>query len=301
MSIALCLTQQGFLRLRAQYVAIVETFAIMSSSNLNNYSISTHRFCKTAIAGSRAQNPFISYNAIMQIDYIALLRLMQLADSALPIGSTAHSFGLETLTAEGELSVEQLVEFLRDYMIESGGLESTFCRLGHRLASSTDLESFTADWQEINARLGAYKTARESRNASATLGRRFLQLVLNLEAWPLIRSAMQASKSSGIDMHYSPAFGLVGGVLGVDETATVLAYLQQSLLGLVSACQRLLPLGQSQASQINWQLKPVLLAVAQDGLEAASKDDTARIVNFTPLVECGSMRHPTLTTRLFIS
>lgn len=236
----------------------------------------------------------------MQIDYIALLRLMQLADSAVPIGSTAHSFGLETLTAEGELSVDQLVEFLRDYMIESGGLESTFCRLGHRLASHTDQES-TTSWQDINARLGAYKTARESRNASATLGRRFLQLVLNLETWPLIRKAIQASKSSGIDMYYSPAFGLVGGVLGVDETATVLAYLQQSLLGLVSACQRLLPLGQSQASQISWQLKPVLLAVAQDSLEAASAGDIAQIVTFTPLVDNASMRHPTLNTRLFIS
>lgn len=237
----------------------------------------------------------------MQIDYLALLRLMQLADSALPIGSTAHSFGLETLTAEGDLSVEQLVEFLRDYMIESGGLESTFCRLGHRLASYEDQESFTARWQEINAQLGAYKTARESRNASATLGRRFLQLVLNLEEWPLIRRAMQAARGSGIDMYYSSAFGLVGGILGVDETATVLAYLQQSLLGLVSAFQRLLPLGQSQASQINWQLKPVLLTVAQNSLVTASSADISQIVNFTPLVDSGSMRHPTLTTRLFVS
>jgi urease accessory protein len=102
-------------------------------------------------------------------------------------------------------------------------------------------------------------------------------------------------------MYYSPAFGLVGGILGVDETATVLAFLQQSLLGLVSAFQRLLPLGQSQASQISWHLKPVLLTVAQDSLDAASSDDIAQIVNFTPMVDNGSMRHPTLTTRLFIS
>src|ERR1700674_2552922 len=74
----------------------------------------------------------------MQADFLALLRLMQLADSALPIGTTAHSFGLETLVAEGDLDVEQLAPFLRDYLEEAGGVESAFCRLGHRLAFHSD-------------------------------------------------------------------------------------------------------------------------------------------------------------------
>lgn len=235
----------------------------------------------------------------MRTDSLALLRLMQLADSALPIGTTAHSFGLETLVAEGNLEVAQLEPFLRDYLEEAGGVESAFCRLGHRLASHTDQDLFTAQWLALNERFSALKTAREGRTASATLGRRFLQLVRNLEEVPLLHLAIQSAQAAGVDTHYSVAFGLVGGIVEADETATTLAYLQQSLTGLVSACQRLMPLGQSQASWLVWQLKPTLFTIASRSEEVATNIDEITMCTF--LVDIGSMRHPFLATRLFIS
>jgi urease accessory protein len=244
----------------------------------------------------------LDYNSNMHTDHLALLRLMQLADSALPVGAAAHSFGLETFVAEEYLEVAQLGPFLRDYLEEAGVVEGAFCRLGYHLASHTDRALFTAEWLALNEQLSAIKTARESRAASAALGRRFLQLLLSLEDAPLIQIAMQSAKStgsSGRDTHYSIAFGLAGGIVQVDETAVILAYLQQSLIGLVSACQRLLPLGQSQASQLIWQLKPTLLTVADRSKEVAANSDEMSLC--TPLVEVGSMRHPYLATRLFIS
>ena len=235
----------------------------------------------------------------MDTDSLSLLRLMHLADSALPIGSTAHSYGLESLIEGGTIDVEHLERFLRDYLEEAGGLESLYCRLGHRLAFSTDYERRETQWLALNSQLSAFKTARESRTASATLGRRFLALVQVMEESTTLQEAVRIAKAAHVDIHYSPAFGLVGGVLDVGETATVLGYLQQSLMGLVSACQRLMPLGQSRASSILWHLKPTLLAVASRS-EATLLDDED-ITVFTPLLDIGSMRHPDLTTRLFIS
>jgi urease accessory protein len=228
-----------------------------------------------------------------------LLQLLQLADSALPIGSAAHSFGIETLVAEELLTVEHLAEFLEDYLHETGTLESIFCRRAYLLASSFPLDEFELQWLVLNDELSAFKTARESRTASATLGRRFLQLVQGLEENPLLHRAIFSAKNAKTDIHYSAAFGLTGHLLGVDETATILAYLQQTLWCLVSACQRLMPLGQTQASRIVWQLKPTLISIAERSKEAVSSPED--IVVFAPLPDIGSLRHPLLSTRLFIS
>jgi urease accessory protein len=222
-----------------------------------------------------------------------------LADSALPIGSAAHSFGIETLVAEDLLTVEHLEAFLGAYLHETATLESIFCRRAYRLVSSHSADEFEQQWLILNDELSAFKTARESRVASATLGRRFLQLVQGLEPCPLLQHAIQSAKTAKVDIHYSTAFGLTGYLLGVDEPAAVLAYLQQTLWCLVSACQRLMPLGQSQASGIVWLLKTTLISIAERSAEAASSPED--IVVFTPLPDMGSMRHPLLPTRLFIS
>src|SRR5260370_28089138 len=151
----------------------------------------------------------------MHTDYLTLLRLMQLADSALPVGATAHSFGLETLVSEEYLEVQQLGAFLKDYLEEAGVVEGAFCCLGYRLSSHTDLALFTAHWLALNDRLSAIKTSRESRAASTALGRRFLQLLLSLEDAPLIHLAIQSPRSVARDTHYTAAFCLAGGIIFV--------------------------------------------------------------------------------------
>lgn len=235
----------------------------------------------------------------MNTEHLKLLRLLQLADSAIPIGAAAHSFGLETLVEDGSLFVENLEPFLSDYLREAGTQEAVFCRAAHRLAAMTESagQDFQiSSWLDLNRSLSARKPSREGRAASATLGRRLLQLVRELHANTPLVWAFDASFHAACPVHHSAAFGLVGGALGLGEETTVEAYLHQTLTGLVSACQRLMPLGQTRAQQILWALKPSLVAAA-----SSDAGDFEEVNCFMPMIDLGSMRHTTLLTRLFIS
>jgi len=201
----------------------------------------------------------------------ALLRLLQLADSAIAIGGAAHSFGLETLADESVLTPGAVEAFLNAHLEEAGALEAVFVRRSYR----------GGDLQALSAELSARKLARESREASLKLGRRFAELVNGMVEHSLLET----------NLHYCIAFGVAGAAFGFPADTAVLAYLNQSITGLVSACQRLMPLGQAAASRILWNLKPAIIRVSL--IEEASC--------FSPYLELASMRHGSLETRLFIS
>ena len=225
------------------------------------------------------------------------LDIFQLADSALPVGSQSHSFGLETLIAEGTVTAASLATILPDYLEEVSLQEAVFWRGAYAIGASwesTPLEQRLL----LNRRMSALRLARESRAASAAMGRRFLALAADVSQLPALIDALQATRDANVECHHVTAFGLTSGVLTLPAEAALAAYLHQSVVGLLAACQKLLPVGQSELARLRWRLKDKVAAVV-----ARSQTLHWQSVppNATPGLEVASMRHPGLPVRLFIS
>ena len=225
------------------------------------------------------------------------LDLFQLADSALPVGSQSHSFGLETLIADGTLTAPTLASFLPDYLIEVGVMEAVFWRGGYAIGVGWQ-EGSIEHWLQLNRRLSALRLARESRAASAAMGRRFLALVADVTQQPELTVALQATRAASVECHHVTAFGLTSGLLALPQEGALMAYLHQTVVGLLAACQKLLPIGQSELARLRWRLKEVLATVAERSRQLEWQATPPCV---TPSLEIASMRHPGLPVRLFIS
>ena len=204
----------------------------------------------------------------------------------------AHSFGLETLVFDEDIENEvqgcprSLVWYLEDCLSESLRVDAVFCREAHTRARQA-VPVF-----DLNQQISALRLARESREASLTMGCRFAALAATIHPSPALSSLARQE-----ELHYSVAFGYTLGVLAMDPELTVSAFVHQCVLNFISAAQRLLPLGQTVASRIAWDLKPVMLETVRQ----SQSESFSTVSSFAHLPELASMRHSCLPTRLFIS
>ena len=220
---------------------------------------------------------------------IRFLQLMQLSDSGLPIGAAAHSFGLEGLAEWRAVTENSLELLIQSYLHEQGSLEACYCRAAYAVYEGRE------SLEILGRMFSALKPARESRDASIILGRRLIGLCSSI--MPIEKAERLAVAFRNADTHHAIAFGYLSALLELDQEQAVAAFLHQSLSALVSAAQRLMPVGQNQAVAALWLMKNELVNIVN---ESRSRDYRT-VGNFMPLMEVASMRHPRLETRLFLS
>ena len=220
---------------------------------------------------------------------VQLLQLMQLSDGTLPIGATAHSFGLESLVEWEMVHPAGLEAFLDSYLQEQAPVDCCYLRAAFAAGKKREKTA------SLGSRLDALRQARESRAASIALGQRLLMLANGV--LPVGLGAILEDAFAGESTHHLLVFGYVAALLQFDEDTTVAAFLQQAVASIISTAQRLMPVGQRQATSLQWSLKATIVSV----MEASRGRDYMLAGAFMPVLDIGSMRHPRLETRLFLS
>jgi urease accessory protein len=220
------------------------------------------------------------------------LRLLQLGDSAIPIGGYSHSWGLEAAIDRGEVrdaaSLERWVRLWLHHALGpcEGVVVAAVCR-----AAGSDWPLAAA----ANDLLEATMVPTTLRHASREMGEQLLSLS---EAWGWAAAGVAGLQAATPGpWHHAPVFATLAATAGATATDALLVYLHQAALGVIGAGVRAIPIGHTHGQQLLSRLHDDIRELAG---ELAERDlETAG--SFCPAYEviCDAQTH--LYTWLFRS
>jgi urease accessory protein len=225
---------------------------------------------------------------------LPLLSLLQMTDSALPIGSYSHSWGLETFVQndtiknadEATLAINTILRFTL------APREGIGAALAYRFEKSPNRVNNRNSLATLNNYLTASVWAGETHDASVNLGQRLLRLAESL-GW----CEAGQDKTLGPECHHCVAVGFLAAKLGIDINELIPAYLFAGTTALVAALVKLVPLGHTDGQRIIAQSQPLIAELSISCLSATLAD----LGGFAPLSEWAAVEHQSLYSRLFQS
>jgi len=223
------------------------------------------------------------------------LTLLQLSDTALPIGAFAFSNGMETYAQQGLMSeVATLQEWLEAVLHQAvHGSHLLPIALAYRATAAADW----AQLERLDQQLTAMKHARELREASVKTGQGLLRLAVQVWPRPAIERLQALCQQQRVVGHQALVLGVLGFELGWDERIIVEAAGYQWLSGMISAALRLLPIGQLAGQRLLTVVLQHLPAIADD----IRHQGWDHLSSAAPEFDIRAMQHETLYSRLFRS
>ena len=219
----------------------------------------------------------------------ALLRLLQLASPALPVGAYAYSQGLEYAVETGWVNDENSA---RDWIlgILQHGLAQLDVPVFARLYKAWDIAD-EIDVQQWNGYLFAARESAELQQEEQHLGRALARVLISLG----IADAKPWQSTERVC--FATLFALAAAHWRIDLPNAATAYLWAWTENQVMAATKLVPLGQTAAQQILSQAQPMIVTAVETGLSLDDEDISGAL----PGLAIASALHETQYSRLFRS
>jgi urease accessory protein len=217
----------------------------------------------------------------------------QLLDSALPIGAFSHSFGLETLIQEGQISD---TDSLREYCETM--LHGAWATCDVLLVKAVYCWPDERDelWR-LDTVMHLARPASETRDGGRKMGKRFCELGRALHPQLNWQTLSQATQNGHCIGTFPLVYGWACYELGVPLERAATGFLFTCVNSCLNNATRAMRLGQTQAQSLLAQLLP---QIEQAWHEVEGRDPW-EFETATPLSEIAMMRHENLYSRLFMS
>ncbi|MDD3447111.1 MAG: urease accessory protein UreF [Zavarzinia sp.] len=219
----------------------------------------------------------------------SLYRLMAWLSPSYPVGAFSHSHGLEWAVETGWVRDRvALIDWLGQ-LLEAGSGWNDAVILAHAHAAGGDAPRLAG----LNDLARANAPAKERRIETMAQGTAFR--LISESSWPAPGLEVLPA-----DVAYPVAVGVTAAAHDIPLAPTLTAYLHGFVANLVSAAQRLVPLGQTDGQKAIAALMPVVEAVVArvTALELAG-DAFEHLGGVTLVSDIAAMRHETHYTRLF--
>ncbi len=222
--------------------------------------------------------------------------VLQIADSAFPIGGFAHSNGLESAMKWGVLKGDdQLPGFFRDCLVQVASGCLPLVRAAHRGGS----------FQELDLLCDSFLNNHVANRASCRQGQALLNSARAIFPFPELDRLGQQIRSHHLPGHFAPVFGCFTCIVKVEEVDSVRLFLFMTLRSLVSSAVRLGLVGPLRGQSFQYELGPFVediigaMFTDTDGDQDDSVEDL--IVQTAPLIDLLQATHDRVYSRLFQS
>jgi urease accessory protein len=217
-----------------------------------------------------------------------LARLLHLADSALPTGSFAYSYGLESSLTFGLVRTEtEFRAYLYSFLQQAVGFELPFITSAAHLVE-TDLASLFTEYDAQLLTPALYQ-------ASLTQGKNWLKLLATFYPEAGLAELGQELARQQLPAHFVPLFGLSLGKAGFAVADIQATYLHLALRDQLSAAIRLGFIG----PMAGHLLQHDFYEIFENLLDAADIRPYTEATRCTLLLDVAQILHDDIYSRLF--